>query len=235
LHPKQVIGAVIEHWQQHKKSIDIAQVEGFIRQILGWREFVRGIYWANMPAYNSANALEANRELPGYFWSGKTQMRCMQKSLGQSLDYAYAHHIQRLMVIGNFCLLAGIDPEQVDQWYLGVYIDAIEWVELPNTRGMSQFADGGLLASKPYAGSGQYINRMSDYCKSCHYDIKQRFGENSCPFNSLYWHFIDRHRQRFEANPRMKMVYNNWQKQSPGQRKKILQQGQHYLDHLATL
>lgn len=235
LNPRQVIEAAISAWQDDPERIELAQVEGFVRQILGWREFVRAIYWVNMPAYASANTLQAKQQLPGYFWTGKTRMRCMEQSINQSLEYAYAHHIQRLMVTGNFSLLAGIEPEQVDAWYLGVYIDAIEWVELPNTRGMSQFADGGLLASKPYAGSGQYIHRMSDYCKNCHYKVRQRSGEGSCPFNSLYWHFMQRHRERFEKNPRMSMVYRNWDRQEPETRKQILQQGQIYLENIEQL
>ncbi|WP_051786236.1 cryptochrome/photolyase family protein [Endozoicomonas numazuensis] len=187
LTPLQVIQAAIKAWQAEPQSISIAQVEGFIRQILGWREYVRGIYWVNMPEYSSLNHLKAERALPDYFWTGKTQMTCLQETIGLSLEYSYAHHIQRLMITGTFCLLAGIDPNQVDEWYLGIYVDAIEWVELPNTRGMSQFSDGGLLASKPYAASGNYINKMSDYCKSCHYDVKRKTGEHACPFNSLYW------------------------------------------------
>lgn len=170
-----------------------------------------------------------------FFWNAKTKMRCMSQTIGQSLDFAYAHHIQRLMVIGNFSLLAGIHPNQGDQWYLGVYIDAIAWIELPNTRGMSQFADGGLLASKPYSGSGQYINRMSDYCKTCHYKVSERTSEGSCPFNSLYWHFMQRHRERFQNNPRMAMVYRNWDKQNPDSQQLILQQGQRYLDKIEQL
>ena len=235
LHPQQVIEAAIQAWQESPERIELAQVEGFVRQILGWREFVRGIYWANMPDYARANTLQAEQALPHYFWSAKTSMRCMSQAIGQSLEYAYAHHIQRLMVIGNFSLLAGIHPDHVDQWYLGVYIDAIEWVELPNTRGMSQFADGGLLASKPYAGSGQYINRMSDYCKGCHYKVRERTGKKSCPFNSLYWHFVQRHRQHFKHNPRMAMVYRNWDKQDHNTQQQILQQGQYYLDNIEHL
>lgn len=233
--PAQVIERSIAEYRAHPELIDLSQIEGFVRQILGWREFVRGIYWINLPEYPTLNALGANRDLPEYFWSGKTKMHCMEQSLGQSLDYAYAHHIQRLMVIGNFTLLAGVDPDQVDAWYLGVYIDAIEWVEMPNTRGMSQFADGGLLASKPYSGSGQYISRMSDYCKSCSYDVKLRAGNRSCPFNSLYWHFHERHRERFANNPRTAMVYRNWDKKSEAERRQILNQAQHYLQNLAKL
>ncbi|NND83502.1 MAG: cryptochrome/photolyase family protein [Gammaproteobacteria bacterium] len=212
LHPSEVIERAVKEFESRPDEIGVAQIEGFVRQILGWREFVRGIYWVNMPNYENLNSLNAERDLPEYFWNGDTNMRCMQHALGQSLDYAYAHHIQRLMVIGNFCLLTGIDPAQVDQWYLGVYIDAIEWVEMPNTRGMSQFADGGLLASKPYSASGAYINRMSDYCGGCHYKVKEKVGDDACPFNSLYWHFMDRHRAQFGNNPRIGMVYRNLDK-----------------------
>ena len=210
LSPMQVISRAIQEYEANKGLISLAQIEGFVRQILGWREFVRGVYWANMPTYADQNALQAKRKLPAYFWTGNTKMRCMQYSIEQSLEFAYAHHIQRLMVIGNFCLLAGIDPDQVDAWYLGVYIDAIEWVEMPNTRGMCQFADGGLVASKPYTGSGAYINRMSDYCSDCKYSVKEKVGQDACPFNSLYWHFMNRHREKFGKNPRIGMTYRNF-------------------------
>ncbi|WP_432696384.1 cryptochrome/photolyase family protein [Marinobacterium sp. YM272] len=235
LHPRQVIDKAIAAWKADPQRISLAQLEGFVRQILGWREFVRGIYWANMPGYEQLNALDARGKLPGYFWNGDTRMRCLRESIGQSLEYAYAHHIQRLMVIGNFCLIAGLDPDAVDNWYLGVYVDAIQWVELPNTRGMSQFADAGLLASKAYAGSGQYIARMSDYCKECHYKVSQRSGPRSCPFNSLYWHFMLRHRERFEANPRVAMIYRNWERQDDATRAAILTQAQDYLAQLEQL
>lgn len=233
--PAQVIERAIKAYREQPDRIDIAQIEGFVRQILGWREFVRGIYWINLPEYPSMNALKAERNLPSFFWDGKTKMHCMQQCINQSLEYAYAHHIQRLMVIGNFCLMAGIDPKQVDAWYLGIYIDAIEWVEMPNTRGMSQFADGGLLASKPYSGSGQYVNRMSDYCKGCHYDVKKRSGNHSCPFNSLYWHFQNRHASRFSNNPRTAMVYRNWNKKSEEEKAHILQTAERYLQDLSQL
>lgn len=185
----------------------LAAVEGFIRQILGWREYVRGIYWAHMPGYAQRNALDQHTPLPGWFWTGDTRMRCLRHAIGQSLEEAYAHHIQRLMVIGNFALLAGLDPAAVHRWYLGVYIDAFEWVELPNTVGMSQFADGGLLATKPYASSAAYIDRMSDYCQGCHYDKKQKTGERACPYNALYWDFFARHQATFGRNQRLGMVY----------------------------
>ena len=235
LSPKQVIERVLTEFSARRDAIDIAQVEGFIRQILGWREFVRGIYWANMPDYAELNNLQANRDLPDFFWTGKTKMRCLQQSLDQSLTFAYAHHIQRLMVIGNFCLLAGIDPDQVDAWYLGVYIDAIEWVEMPNTRGMSQFADGGLLASKPYSASGAYVNRMSDYCSDCHYKVKEKVGDKACPLNSLYWHFMHRHRDAFGRNPRIGMVYRNLDKMDNKLRDKTLQHAECLLSDLDAL
>jgi deoxyribodipyrimidine photolyase-related protein len=192
----------------------LAAAEGFIRQILGWREYVRGFYWAHKPGYEHRNVLGHTLPLPGWFWTGETKMRCMAAALGQSLQQAHAHHIQRLMVIGNFALLAGINPYELHRWYLGVYIDAFEWVELPNTVGMSQFADGGLLATKPYVSSAAYIDRMSDYCKGCHYDKKQREGERACPFNALYWDFHLRHKDKLARNPRIGMVYRQLDKMS---------------------
>jgi len=232
LHPMQVIDAALRAFENHPEAIDIAQIEGFVRQILGWREYVRGVYWANMPDYQSRNALGATRALPRWFWDGNTRMRCQQHAIGQSLEFAYAHHIQRLMVTGNFCLLAGIDPDEVDQWYLGIYVDAIEWVELPNTRGMSQFADGGIVATKAYSASGNYLNKMSDYCGDCHYNVKQKTGERACPLNSLYWDFMLRHRAQFERNPRVGMVYRNWDRMSKDKREAVLD---HAGDLLAKL
>lgn len=196
-------------------------VEGFIRQIIGWREYVRGVYWAQMPEYVTLNGLEATRDLPELYWTGETDMACMAAVVRQTREEAYAHHIQRLMVTGNFALLAGIDPAQVHEWYLAVYADAFEWVELPNTLGMSQHADGGYLASKPYAASGAYIDRMSDYCKGCRYDVKQRTGKDACPFNALYWDFLVRHRARFEGNPRMAQMYRTYDKLGADEHKKI--------------
>ncbi len=220
--PKLVVQRAIAEYEKRKAEISLAQIEGFVRQVIGWREFVRGIYWVNMPDYAQQNALQAKRDLPDFFWNGKTKMNCMSHAIGQSLEHAYAHHIQRLMITGNFCLLAGIDPKQVDDWYLGIYIDAIEWVEMPNTRGMCQFADGGIVASKPYTASGSYVNRMSDYCSGCHYKVKERVGETACPFNSLYWHFMHRHRDRFGNNPRIGMVYRNLDKMDGDLRDSIL-------------
>lgn len=196
-------------------------VEGFIRQILGWREYIRGIYWLKMPEYRNINALDASRQLPSFYWSGKTKMRCMAEAVGATIEHAYAHHIQRLMITGNFALLAGLDPGEVDQWYLSVYADAYEWVELPNTRGMALFADGGIVGSKPYAASGAYINKMSDYCGKCQYDVKDAVGANACPFNALYWDFIDRHADRFAGNNRMAMPLMGLKKMAPDKRTAI--------------
>lgn len=235
LSPILVVETVINYYQAHKQSIDLAQIEGFVRQILGWREFVRGIYWANMPDYQELNHLNATSSLPSWFWSGNTKMTCMSHAIEQSLEFAYAHHIQRLMITGNFCLLTGIEPEEVDEWYLGIYIDAIEWVELPNTRGMSQFADGGIVGSKAYAASGNYINKMSDYCKDCYYDIKKITGQKACPFNSLYWHFMVKHQQKIGNNPRNAMVYKNWLKRSEQDQKQILAQANQYLIDIELL
>jgi len=235
LHPMEVVRATEEHWRNHSQTISLAQAEGFIRQILGWREYVRALYWSQMPDYAEQNYLSAKRALPAFFWNAETRMRCVAHSIRQSLDYAYAHHIQRLMITGNFALLAGIDPDAVDRWYLGIYVDAIEWVELPNTRGMSQFADGGLIASKPYAASGNYIQRMSHYCKSCHYKVKQRSGPQSCPFNSLYWHFINRHLPLFSGNPRMAFPLKHWQTLSPEEQQPILQTAEQYLQNIEQL
>ena len=233
--PMRVIKRAIEEFESRPDEISLAQIEGFIRQIIGWREYVRGVYWVNMPDYATLNSLDAKRNLPEFFWSGDTKMNCMKQSINQSLEYAYAHHIQRLMVIGNFCLLAGIDPDQVDEWYLGVYIDAIEWVEMPNTRGMSQFADGGLIASKPYTASGSYINRMSDYCSDCEYSVKLKVGDSACPFNSLYWHFMDRHKERFSNNPRIGMVYRNLNKMDVSIRKETIEKGDWVISNLDQL
>lgn len=190
-------------------------VEGFVRQILGWREFVRGMYWLHMPEYAGRNALEADLPLPEFYWSGETGMRCVAETVSGIRRNAYAHHIQRLMVTGNFALIAGIDPQAVCDWYLGVFADAYEWVELPNTLGMALHGDGGTLASKPYAASGRYIERMSDYCSGCRYDPGDATGEHACPFNYLYWDFIARHRARFEKHPRMAMIYRNLARQDP--------------------
>lgn len=190
-------------------------VEGFVRQILGWREFIRGIYWLKMPDYASMNFLEASRDLPSFYWTGATEMNCMRQSIDQTRRYAYAHHIQRLMVLGNFALLAGLDPRQVNEWYLVVYADAYEWVELPNVSGMVLFADGGYLASKPYAAGGAYISRMSNYCTNCGYKVAKKTGEGACPFNYLYWDFLIRNRERLGGNARLGMMYKSLDRMAP--------------------
>lgn len=206
--PKNVVDTVVNYWRKHGEHISIAQVEGFIRQIIGWREYMRGMYWALMPEYKTLNFLENNNTLPNFYWTGDTKMNCLNKAITNSLDNGYAHHIQRLMITGNFALLTQINPDEVDAWYLGIYIDAIEWVQLPNTRGMSQFADGGKIATKPYVSSGSYINKMSNYCSGCHYNVKEKTTEKACPFNSLYWHFLDEKREHLSGNFRMKMMYS---------------------------
>ncbi|MCZ4288497.1 cryptochrome/photolyase family protein [Hoeflea alexandrii] len=190
-------------------------VEGFIRQIIGWREFIRGVYWLKMPDYADANALEATRALPGFFWTGETAMNCLSQAISETRSNAYAHHIQRLMVIGNFCLIAGIDPREVQEWFLVVYSDAYEWVEMPNVVGMALFADGGFVASKPYAASGAYINKMSDYCGSCRFDVKRKSGEKACPFNYLYWNFLSENEQLLRQNHRMGLIMGSLDKMKP--------------------
>lgn len=198
----------------HDGGAPLNAAEGFIRQIIGWREYMRGIYWLAGPDYVDSNFFGNDRPLPGFYWTGKTHMNCMATVIGETIEHAYAHHIQRLMITGNFALLAGIDPKAVHQWYLEVYADAYEWVELPNVIGMSQFADGGFLGTKPYAASGNYINRMSDYCGACRYDPKERLGEKACPFNALYWDFLARNRDRLKSNHRLAQPYATWARMS---------------------
>ncbi len=210
-------------------SAPLNAVEGFIRQILGWREFVRGVYWLHMPEYGTRNGLNATRPLPEFYWTGETKMRCMAQAIGQTMDYAYAHHIQRLMITGNFALLAGLHPDAVDEWYLAVYADAYEWVEMPNTRGMALHADGGVVGSKPYAASGAYINRMSNYCGDCYYDVSDATGERGCPFNALYWDFIGRHAKSFAQNPRMAMPVRSLAKMAPEKVKGLRARAAHIL------
>jgi deoxyribodipyrimidine photolyase-related protein len=193
-------------------------VEGFIRQIIGWREYVRGVYWLKMPDYVESNFLDAQRPLPDFFWTAETDMACLSTVIGETIDHAYAHHIQRLMVTGNFALIAGLHPHQVHEWYLEVYADAYEWVELPNVIGMSLFADGGVLGSKPYAASGNYISKMSDYCGRCRYDVKKKTGEGACPFNALYWDFLDRNGEKLSGNRRLAQPYATWRRMSEAQR-----------------
>ena len=207
LSPREVCAAAEAAWRASEAPLNA--VEGFIRQVLGWREYVRGIYWTLMPGYADANALEADRPLPGFYWSGETRMRCLHEAIASTRAQAYSHHIQRLMVTGNFALLAGVAPREIERWYLAVYADALEWVEMPNTLGMATFADGGRMASKPYAASGAYIDRMSDFCRGCAYDVAKKSGPEACPFNYLYWAFLIRNRSRLHGNPRLALPYRN--------------------------
>ena len=233
LHPLEVLQRAEGAWRSGQAPL--AAVEGFVRQILGWREYVRGIYWAHMPGYDAHNALGHHQPLPHWFWSGDTRMRCLHLAITQSLQTAHAHHIQRLMVIGNFALLAGLEPQALHRWYLGIYIDAFEWVELPNTLGMSQRADGGLIATKPYVSSAAYLQRMGDYCQGCAYDPKQKTGARACPFNALYWDFFERHAPMLQGNPRLALVYRQLQKMSDAQRAALRTQAGHLRERLDTL
>lgn len=227
IHPLIVVRAAEERYR--KGLVPLAAAEGFIRQILGWREYVRGIYWTFMPqGYADRNALNATEPLPAFYWTGETDMRCLRETIGQTLEYGYAHHIQRLMVTGLFALLLGVEPKQVHEWYLAVYVDAVEWVELPNTIGMSQFADGGVMASKPYAASGKYIQRMSNYCAGCKYNPAESTGPTACPFTTLYWDFLLRHQPSLSANQRMKMQVRNVDRLSPDQKSAILRQAESF-------
>ena len=231
LKPQEICAAAEAAWRAGRAPLNA--VEGFIRQILGWREFVRGVYWYAMPDYAATNALGAGRDLPWLYWSGETEMNCLAQTIADTRTNAYAHHIQRLMITGNFALLAGIAPAQVEAWYLAVYADAFEWVELPNTHGMALFADGGVLASKPYAASGAYIDRMSDYCAGCRYDPKVKLGPGACPFNPLYWHFLIENRATLAANPRMAMPYRTLAAMAPDRVAQITREATAFLDGLA--
>lgn len=213
--PLEVVQRVIAYYRQNKESIALSQVEGFVRQIIGWREYMRGIYWKEMPEYGETNALQNTNLLPEFYWTGKTDMNCLHQSINNSLNHAYAHHIQRLMITGNFALLAQVHPNALDEWYLGIYADAIQWVQITNTRGMSQWADGGIVATKPYVSAAAYIHKMSNYCDSCKYDKKKRVGEDACPFNSLYWNFLDDKKQFFAKNNRMAMMLRLLEKIPP--------------------
>lgn len=233
--PQEVIDKAITEWQNRPDEIEFNQLEGFVRQIIGWREYMRGIYWLKMPEYATMNFFNNEEKLPTWFWTGKTKMNCLKDAINQSLNFAYAHHIQRLMITGNFALLAGIHPDEIDAWYLGIYIDAIEWVEITNTRGMSQFADGGIVGTKPYVSSAAYIDKMSHYCGSCYYNKTLKTGEKACPFNSLYWNFYDRNEDKLAKNPRIGMMYNVWRKMSPETKVALLQQADYYLKNINEL
>jgi deoxyribodipyrimidine photolyase-related protein len=234
LHPRLLIERVESEHLKNPERVGIAQAEGFIRQILGWREYVRGIYWDKMPDYASMNFFEHERALPEFYWTGDCKMNCLSKSITNSLDNAYAHHIQRLMITGNFALLAGIHPDAVDEWYLGIYADAIEWVEMPNTRGMSQYADGGIMATKPYVSSANYIHKMSSYCSNCTYSRTKRTGEDACPFNYLYWNFLMEHREKLSGNRRMSMMLRLLDKIPVDEKEKIQEESAAFLESLST-
>ncbi len=232
LNPREVCEAALAAYREGTAPVNA--VEGFIRQILGWREYVRGIYWMHMPAYAQTNYFGADRPLPEFYWTGETDMKCLRETIEATRRNAYAHHIQRLMITGNFALLAGIAPAQVEEWYLIVYADAFEWVELPNTHGMALHADGGLLGSKPYAASGAYIDRMSDYCAGCAYNPKVKLGPTACPFNYLYWFFMIENEQRLTSNPRMAMPYRTLARMTADRRRQITRQAEAFLARLGT-
>ena len=235
LSPKEVVDKAISEYWKRPNEIEYHQLEGFVRQIIGWREYMRGIYWAKMPEFATLNYFENQSKLPAWFWTGRTKMNCLSHTINQSLEFAYAHHIQRLMITGNFALLAGVHPDEVDAWYLGIYIDAIEWVEITNTRGMSQFADGGIVGTKPYVSSATYIHKMSSYCVGCHYDKSKKTGEKACPFNSLYWNFYDKHELKLSKNPRIGMMYNVWRKMDANAKAALLEQANDYLTNINEL
>jgi deoxyribodipyrimidine photolyase-related protein len=234
LNPREVISEVLLAWKKDT-SLELSSIEGFIRQILGWREFVRGMYYLDMPQMAQDNFYEHQRALPKWYWTGQTQMACMQDAVGQTLKYGYAHHIQRLMVTGNFALLAEILPSQVCDWYLAVYVDAIEWVELPNTAGMALFANGGRFTSKPYIASGAYIKRMSNYCGTCKYKPDVRFGESACPVTTLYWNFLIKHRTQFESSPRTRLMTANLKRISDPDQLAIQEHAKILLNNLDAL
>jgi deoxyribodipyrimidine photolyase-related protein len=207
LTPKECVDAALEAYRDGAAPLNA--VEGFVRQLIGWREFIRGVYWLEGPDYGKRNALECDGALPEFYWTGDTDLACLRHALGHVLDDGYGHHIQRLMITGNFALLCGVHPKTVSDWYLGMYVDGVDWVTLPNTLGMAMHADGGVVGTKPYSASGKYIKRMSNYCDDCRYDVKRRTGDGACPFNTLYWDFLIRHRERFRKNNRMAMILKN--------------------------
>ncbi len=230
--PLECVVAAERAYRQRQAPLNA--VEGFIRQIIGWREYIRGIYWLKMPSYSKENFFNANAKLPAFYWNANTDMNCLRQCISDTEKHAYAHHIQRLMVLGNFALLAGIKPEQVNEWFLVVYADAYEWVELPNVSGMILFADGGYLASKPYAAGGAYINKMSDYCQGCGYKVKQKNGPEACPFNYLYWDFLVRNRDKLNKNPRLAMVYRTLDRMSAEKKQAIQADSKRFLASLKS-
>lgn len=233
LNPREVIAAAIDEYRAGRAPIEA--VEGFVRQILGWREFMRGLYWLDMPGMREANHFKHSRKLPAWYWTGKTQMRCMQDAVGQTLKHGYAHHIQRLMVTGQFALLAEVIPQEVEDWYLAVYVDAVEWVELPNVAGMALYANGGRFTSKPYIASGAYIKRMSNYCEGCRYRPSEKTGPHACPVTTLYWHFLDKHEATLAANPRTSLMAKNIGRLKPDERQALREQAAITLSKLDEL
>jgi len=229
LSPKEVVDAAIAHYHDHSDHINITQIEGFVRQIIGWREYMRMMYWNHYKHFTQSNYFDHQEKLPEVYWTGESRMHCVSQCAQNSLSNAYAHHIQRLMILGNFALMMQTDPKAVDDWYLGVYIDALEWVQLPNTHGMSQFADGGLIATKPYIASASYVQKMSNYCQSCSYDPSTKTEENSCPLNSLYWHFLYINREKLSTNPRMGLMYSLLDKIDETTLKSIVDRASHLI------
>lgn len=217
INPSEAIAAALER----SSSVPLNSLEGFIRQIIGWREFVRGIYWQRMPEYAGTNALNAELPMPRFYWTGETEMRCLSEAIGHTIDHAYAHRIERLMVLGLFVMLLGARPYDVHLWHMSMFWDAVDWVSLPNTLGMSQHGDGSVVGTKPYAASGNYIGRMSDHCRNCRYDPKRADGEDACPFTTLYWNFLARHRKHFAANARMRNQYVNLDRKTPAELRAI--------------
>ncbi len=228
--PMECIKAAEQAYRRNQAPLNA--VEGFIRQIIGWREYVRGIYWLKMPQYEKGNYLCAQRKLPNLYWGSRTKMNCLSQCVKETKQNAYAHHIQRLMVLGNFALITGIDPNEVNEWYMIVYADAYQWVELPNVTGMILFADGGFLGSKPYAASGAYINKMSNYCQHCHYKVSIKTGADACPFNYLYWGFLIRNRQKLQNNPRLRMIYKSLERMSVDKVQAIKEDSKQFLNML---
>ena len=231
--PREVVAAA--EAAHRDRGLPLAAVEGFIRQIIGWREFIRGVYWMDMPGMKTANHYGHRRDLPAWYWNAQTHMACMKDAVGQTLEHGYAHHIQRLMLTGQFALLAEVNPQQVADWYLAVYVDAIEWVELPNVAGMALFANGGRFTSKPYVASGQYIDRMSDHCKACRYKPALRVGPEACPVTTLYWNFLDRHETELASSPRSALMVKNLQRMDATERQAIRDQAVLTLSRLGDL
>ena len=232
LSPREICAAAEARYRSGAAPLNA--VEGFIRQILGWREYVRGVYWTLMPDYAEMNALDAHRPLPAFYWTARTNLRCIREAVTATAEHAYSHHIQRLMVTGNFALLAGVAPKEIERWYLAVYADAFEWVEMPNTLGMAVFADGGRMASKPYAASGAYIDKMSDFCGGCAYDVKVKTGPKACPFNYLYWAFLIRNEERLSGNPRLGMPYRTLAGWPDARKAALVAEADAFLDGLAA-